>query len=109
MISHRNVIANAVQVGTMESTFRDMWKQKEQTAPYLDIVLGLLPQSHIYALVFISHAAPCRGDQVIVLPKFEIKSYLNAIQRFHIAGIFLVRLYDSHKTRYSGCAILTVA
>jgi acyl-CoA synthetase (AMP-forming)/AMP-acid ligase II len=96
MISHRNVIANAVQVVTMEATFRDLWKPPGQTTPFLDIVLGLLPQSHIYALVFISHAGPSRGDQVIVLPKFEMKSYLNAIQRFHIGGLFLVRLHQSH-------------
>lgn len=90
MISHRNVIANVLQISTYESKYRETLKSPAEQTPYLDITLGLLPQSHIYALVVVCHAGPYRGDQVIILPKFEINSFLNAIERFRIACLFLV-------------------
>ena len=88
MISHRNVIANTMQITAMEKTWRD--KQAPRGQVFTESTLGLLPQSHIYALVVICHTGPYRGDQTIVLPKFEIKSYLSAIQDFHIGSLFLV-------------------
>lgn len=90
MISHRNVIANVVQISLYEHKYRETLKSPSEQTPYLDITLGLLPQSHIYALVVVCHAGPYRGDQVIVLPKFDLNSYLNAIQRFRIACLYLV-------------------
>ncbi|OKL57701.1 hypothetical protein UA08_07065 [Talaromyces atroroseus] len=90
MISHRNVIANATQICTFEKTFRPAVQEGHQNTPFSEVALGLLPQSHIYALVYTCHALPYRGDSVIVLPKFELKLFLNAIQRFHISILFLV-------------------
>lgn len=92
MISHRNVIANTLQVNIFEKPPREVLKAKDPSYPDHEISLGLLPQSHIYALVYICHVGPYRGDQIIVLPKFEINSYLNAIQRFKITALALVRL-----------------
>ncbi|GFF28538.1 4-coumarate--CoA ligase-like 7 [Aspergillus udagawae] len=89
MISHRNVIANTLQITAAEKTWRDFLTPAGGPR-YTDIALGLLPFSHIYALVVICHAGPFRGDQVIVLPKFELKSYLSAIQKFKITALFLV-------------------
>jgi acyl-CoA synthetase (AMP-forming)/AMP-acid ligase II len=89
MISHRNVIANTLQITASEKTWRDS-QTPTGGLRYTDIALGLLPYSHIYALVVICHAGPFRGDQVIVLPKFELKSYLSAIQQFKIRSLFLV-------------------
>lgn len=90
MISHKNVIANVLQISAFEKTHRDAL-----AAPggpqHTEVVLGLLPQSHIYALVVMCHTGPYRGDQVIVLPKFELKSYLASIQHFKIGSLFLVR------------------
>ncbi|RMJ27974.1 Phenylacetyl-CoA ligase [Aspergillus sp. HF37] len=85
MISHRNVIANTLQVASFEKSWRD-----SLGPAFTEVVLGLLPQSHIYALVVICHVGPYRGDQVVVLPKFEFKSYLSAIQNFKISSLFLV-------------------
>jgi ribosome assembly protein SQT1 len=85
MISHRNVIANTLQSTLFEQSARD------KIAPgYRDVALGLLPQSHIYGLVIIGHASTYRGDQVVVLPKFEINTYLNAIVKYKINTLFLV-------------------
>lgn len=84
MISHHNIIANIVQYTTYESVGRARKGVQTQVA------LGLMPMSHIYGLVTISHCAPWRGDEVIVLPRFEIDSYLAAIQRFKIEQLIVV-------------------
>jgi acyl-CoA synthetase (AMP-forming)/AMP-acid ligase II len=90
MISHRNVIANVLQIATFEKTWRDRLVPRGSRTQHTETTLGLLPQSHIYALVVTCHAGPFRGDQVIVLPKFELKTYLSAIETHQIRGLFLV-------------------
>jgi len=89
MISHRNVIANVLQL----TLYEKKWRQSVTPAGkplYTDVSLGLLPQSHIYALVATCHTGVYRGDQIVVLPKFEMKSYLEAIQNFKISCLFVV-------------------
>jgi acyl-CoA synthetase (AMP-forming)/AMP-acid ligase II len=95
MISHKNVIANVLQIGAFEKTHREALTPPGSRSVYSEVSLGLLPQSHIYALVVMCHSGPYRGDQVIVLPKFELKSYLSAIQTFKIASLFLVSALPS--------------
>ena len=90
MISHRNVISNVLQISTFEHQHRASKKRPGDRYPPPEIVLGLLPQSHIYSLVVICHTATYRGDQVVTLPKFEMGHLLSAIQRFKINTLFLV-------------------
>ncbi|KAL8647507.1 MAG: hypothetical protein Q9210_005520 [Variospora velana] len=90
MISHRNVIANTLQICTYEAPHRERLRKPGEKDSPTEVALGLLPQSHIYGLVVICHATIYRGDQVVNLPKFEIRSFLNAIQRFKINKLFLV-------------------
>ena len=90
MISHRNVIANVLQIAAYEKPYRDSLKEPGAVFEYKDVALNLLPMSHIYSLVVMCHATAYRGDQTIVLPKFEMKTYLNAIQRFKINSLYLV-------------------
>ena len=89
MITHRNVIANTLQIKAFENSYRES-KRRDTGKLYSEVALGLLPQSHIYALVVICHAGAYRGDQAIVLPKFELNSYLASIQRFKISSLFVV-------------------
>ena len=85
MISHRNVIANTVQIAVYDQLGRD------KLGPgYRDVALGLLPQSHIYGLIVICHASTYRGDRVIILPKFDIQNYLNSIQKYKINALYIV-------------------
>jgi acyl-CoA synthetase (AMP-forming)/AMP-acid ligase II len=84
MISHRNVIANIMQYRLHESVGRKKFGVETQ------VELGLLPFSHIYGLVVIAHAGTWRGDEVIVLPKFELSEYLKAIERFKINHLIVV-------------------
>lgn len=46
--------------------------------------------SHIYGLVVICHGSAYRGDSVVVLPKFEFTSTLEAIQKYKINTLYLV-------------------
>lgn len=91
MISHRNVIANTMQIKAFEQPYRDtIINDVRNQSDYTENVLGLLPMSHIYGLVVICHASVYRGDGVIVLPKFEFASTLQAIQDYKINSLFLV-------------------
>ncbi|KAI9812296.1 MAG: hypothetical protein M1827_004745 [Pycnora praestabilis] len=90
MISHRNVIANTLQISTYEKPSRDERKHIGHQSDPTEVALGLLPQSHIYSLVVICHSTTYRGDQVINLPKFELRQYLGAIQKFKINMLYLV-------------------
>jgi acyl-CoA synthetase (AMP-forming)/AMP-acid ligase II len=84
MISHRNVIANTMQYCIFEDVSRKKFGVVTQ------VVLGLLPFSHIYGLVVVAHGATWRGDEVAVLPKFELTEYLQAIERFKINHLLVV-------------------
>jgi acyl-CoA synthetase (AMP-forming)/AMP-acid ligase II len=85
MISHRNVIANTLQIATYDSV------ERSKLGPdYLEVALGLLPQSHIYGLIVICQVSVFRGDQVIVLPKFDIAQYLTSIARYKINTLYIV-------------------
>ncbi|PWY85856.1 acetyl-CoA synthetase-like protein [Aspergillus sclerotioniger CBS 115572] len=90
MISHRNVIANVLQIGEFEATYRESLKAPGSQSDHTEVSLCLLPQSHIYCLVVICHSSPFRGDQAVVLPKFDLNSYLASIQNFKISALFLV-------------------
>jgi acyl-CoA synthetase (AMP-forming)/AMP-acid ligase II len=83
MISHRNVITNVLQLKQLEEPAR-----KSRAVPH-EVGLGLLPLSHIYGLVVIAQASTYRGDEIIILPKFELQSYLKSIERFKISTLYL--------------------
>jgi acyl-CoA synthetase (AMP-forming)/AMP-acid ligase II len=85
MISHRNVIANTLQISKYDQSYRDKFG-----VGYTDVALGLLPYSHIYGLVIVCMASTYRGDQVIVLPKFDIQQYLQAIAEYKINQLYIV-------------------
>jgi acyl-CoA synthetase (AMP-forming)/AMP-acid ligase II len=98
MVSHRNIIANTLQIIASESNHRASLKTTRSQSTFTDIALGLLPQSHLYGLVCICHAGPYRGDQTVVLPKFNLGQYLSAVQTFNIMTLFLVSVHSRRGT-----------
>ncbi|KAJ8109614.1 hypothetical protein ONZ43_g6084 [Nemania bipapillata] len=84
MIAHRNVIANLMQIRWHEDAGRRQNGVETQTQ------IGLLPLSHIYGLVVIANAGAYRGDGTIILPRFELTTLLESIQRFKINFMHLV-------------------
>lgn len=109
MISHRNVISNTTAITLHESGFREALKPPGQKSQYMEVALGLLPQSHIYALVVVCHVGPYRGDQVVILPKFDLGAYLNAIQTFRIVSLFLVRFVIQERSTFPSSLWLNLA
>ncbi|KAF1816469.1 phenylacetyl-CoA ligase-like protein [Eremomyces bilateralis CBS 781.70] len=90
MITHRNVIANTMQMCTFERKDRKNRQEKEGRADPTQVALGLLPLSHIYGLIVIAHCRAYSGDSAIILPKFEPQSFLSAIQTHKINILYLV-------------------
>ncbi|KAI1433280.1 hypothetical protein GGR50DRAFT_515723 [Xylaria sp. CBS 124048] len=84
MIAHRNIIANVMQLRWHEDVGRRQKGVETQTQ------IGLLPMSHIYALVVVANSGVYRGDRTIVMPRFELKPFLESIQRFKINFMHLV-------------------
>jgi acyl-CoA synthetase (AMP-forming)/AMP-acid ligase II len=84
-ISHFNIISNVLQRTTFEAPWR-----KQHTNDATEVVMGCLPFSHIYGLVLICHTSTYRGDQVIVLPKFDLVNFLKSIEGFKIYELFVV-------------------
>lgn len=104
MVSHHNVISNVLQVAMAENTGRDKNGGPSQTA------LGLLPLSHIYGLTIIAHVCMFVGDEIVILPKFELDQMLAVIDKYSINMLFLVRhtllalRVRAHAHRFSGPA-----
>ncbi|KAF4998921.1 hypothetical protein FGRMN_2852 [Fusarium graminum] len=84
MISHYNVIANVLQHVTYDSVARAKRGVATQA------VTGFLPFSHIYALVIAAHTSTWRGDQVIVLPRFDFQDFLKSVEHYRIRQLFMV-------------------
>lgn len=82
MISHRNVIANIIQMTCYESTFR--------SESHRDVILGVLPQSHIYSIVLITHVPVFRGDTVVTMAKFDLMSFIRAVKKFRMTLLYVV-------------------
>lgn len=99
MIAHRNVIANTLQVATYDRPTREGLRKKHRDPYYTENILGLLPMSHIYGLVVICHCGVFQGDGVIVLPKYDFKGLLQAIQDHQIAMLYLVPPMIIHMTK----------
>jgi acyl-CoA synthetase (AMP-forming)/AMP-acid ligase II len=99
MISHRNVIANTMQIHYHELPNRQQAARDLHIPEYTEFALGLLPMSHIYGLIVISHLGPFRGDGVVVLPKYDFKTMLNTIQEYRIAMLYLVPPMIIHLTK----------
>lgn len=84
MISHVNVIANVIQADMYDAVARKEYGIDTQ------VMLGLLPLSHIYGLTLVALLSQYRGDEVIILPRFELDSFLAAVQRFRIEQLNVV-------------------
>ncbi|KAF3902814.1 hypothetical protein AA313_de0205694 [Arthrobotrys entomopaga] len=82
LISHFNIITNITQIYQYGKIWRDFSKPSA--------VLALLPQSHIYSLVCMVQAEPYLGNSAVILPKFELTSFLECIQRYKLSFLFLV-------------------
>ncbi|KAG5290258.1 phenylacetyl-CoA ligase [Histoplasma ohiense] len=80
-VSHRNVIANIVQLYAFELPY------KKELA--LDRCLCILPQSHCSGLI-LCHTWFFRGDSIYLLPKFDMMQMLKLVQEVKLNRIILI-------------------
>ena len=84
MVSHQNIIANVVQTTLFDREGRKSHGVDTQS------MIGVLPFSHIYALTLVALLSQYRGDQVVVLPRFELKTFLSSIQQYRVEQLSIV-------------------
>jgi len=110
MLTHRNLVANTLQVQTCELI-------KES-----DTLVCALPLFHIYGMVVIMNVGLYEGAQIVVMPRFELETFLAVLQDYgvtlaHIVPPIMLALaqhpavdnYDLSKLRtlFSGAAPLS--
>jgi acyl-CoA synthetase (AMP-forming)/AMP-acid ligase II len=88
-IPHYAVISNVLQASShWEQTFPlQPYDPKEKKG---DVVMACLPMYHIYSLVVVLHGALYQGTPIVVMPKFDFRLFLQAIQDHRITTLFLV-------------------
>lgn len=62
----------------------------EKLRPQKDVILGILPLSHIYGLALLVHHPLTVGVPVVILPRFEEIAVLKAIQKYKITWALVV-------------------
>jgi acyl-CoA synthetase (AMP-forming)/AMP-acid ligase II len=82
-VSHRNIIANIIELNLFDQEGRGGPDARE-------VMLGILPSSHIYGVVVISHLSTYRGDSVIVLPRFDMVHMLECVVKHRINTLSIV-------------------
>ncbi|MGI5455729.1 4-coumarate--CoA ligase family protein [Streptomyces sp. CA-249302] len=77
MLTHRQIATNLAQL--------------EPLVPIApgDRILAVLPFFHIYGLTALMNAPLRQGSTVVVLPRFELETFLAAIQNHRITGLFV--------------------
>lgn len=73
MLSHRNLVANALQMNAW------VWDARKERK---DVFLAVVPFFHSYGLTVVMNLAISVGGALILLPRFTIKEVLRAIAQF---------------------------
>ncbi|WBO65570.1 4-coumarate--CoA ligase family protein [Streptomyces camelliae] len=77
MLTHRQIATNLAQL--------------EPAVPATpgDRILAVLPFFHIYGLTALMNAPLRKGATVVVLPRFELETFLAAVQNHRITGLYV--------------------
>jgi len=71
MLSHRNILANVVQIA---GWFPDLWWGRER-------FVSILPFFHVFGMTVAMNFALYSGGTIILVPKFEIEMFLKVLQK----------------------------
>ncbi|MFF0107749.1 4-coumarate--CoA ligase family protein [Streptomyces hirsutus] len=77
MLTHRQIATNLAQLEPLI------------TAGPGDRILAVLPFFHIYGLTALMNAPLRRGATVVVLPRFDLETFLAAVQNHRITGLYV--------------------
>jgi acyl-CoA synthetase (AMP-forming)/AMP-acid ligase II len=79
MLSHRNLVANILQTDASSHYLHDR-----------DTTVAFLPFFHIYGLVVIGLLGLWSGATLVVMPKFDLESYLDLVERHRATLLHVV-------------------
>ncbi|MEV4337427.1 4-coumarate--CoA ligase family protein [Streptomyces sp. NPDC049590] len=77
MLTHRQIATNLAQL------------ESAVPAGPGDRILAILPFFHIYGLTALMNAPLRKGATVVVLPRFELETFLAAIEKHRITGLYV--------------------
>ncbi|KAI9016654.1 putative phenylacetyl-CoA ligase [Hyaloraphidium curvatum] len=80
-LSHRNVIANTIQLSTIE---------KDSFREGTDSIIGILPCFHMFGAMMYLNVAPYCGITTVIVPKFDLELVCKTIQKYKITFATLV-------------------
>jgi long-chain acyl-CoA synthetase len=83
MLSHQNITANARQINAIDPESR--FNKPDQASD--DRILGVLPFFHVFANATVLNRTVNNGGQIVMLPRFEAKAALAAINRTHVTSL----------------------
>ncbi|MFF8994957.1 4-coumarate--CoA ligase family protein [Streptomyces sp. NPDC014983] len=105
MLTHRQIGANLAQLESVAPTGPG------------ERILAVLPFFHIYGLTALMNAPLRLGGTVVVLPRFDLETFLGAIEKYRITGLYVappivlalakhpaVTRYDLSSLEYVLCA-----
>jgi acyl-CoA synthetase (AMP-forming)/AMP-acid ligase II len=72
MLTHHNLVSNLVQIEGSEDTHHD------------DTVIAVLPLYHVYGQMVILNKTLYMGGTLITMPRFELESFLQAMQNYKV-------------------------
>ena len=96
ILTHYNVVVNAVQFGSWLPTLREGG----------EIVLGVLPLFHIFGMTAAMNMPILKAEAIALLPKFEASQVLETIQRHTVTffpgvpTMFIALINNSETSRY---------
>jgi long-chain acyl-CoA synthetase len=96
MLSHRNLVANTLQVRA--------WFGNLANPDGSDVILGVLPLFHIYAMTTIMNFSIRGGGTMVLQPRFVVDDVLKAIHREHpdlLPGVPTMYMAINHSPRLS--------
>ncbi len=78
MLTHHNLVSNLKQMEGLDYFYED------------DTLICVLPMFHIYGLVVILNMGLYMGATVVTMPRFELESFLQAVQDYEVSLAHLV-------------------
>jgi long-chain acyl-CoA synthetase len=83
MLSHQNITANARQINLIDPESR----VNNLGAEIKDRILGVLPFFHVFANATVLNRTVNNGGEIVMLPRFEAKAALAAINRTKVTAM----------------------
>ncbi|KAJ2400607.1 hypothetical protein GGI23_001931 [Coemansia sp. RSA 2559] len=91
LLSHRNIIANILQVIALQTHVDPEPASKDVAVPscLCGTTVAVLPMYHIYGLLFLCFQAACRGMTTVVMAKFDMLEFLRLVEQYKVTEAIL--------------------